>query len=312
MSLFVQLLLQLLLPAMLLIDLFKKDYKQRRDWIIDVSLVAVVLLFVFQTARWDWFSYYLRILLFPAFGLVAYVAFRCIDRKKKTEPAAIATKDYVGYGIKGAILVAMLVLNGSLFAGYFTPAGAVDLAYPLRGGIYYVGGGGANRWINGHNAHPPQDYALDVVRLNAFGKRATGLGPAELEKYAIYGDRVHSPCSGRVVVARDSLIDNIPPARDTTNLAGNHVVIACDGVEVLLAHLKEGSITVAPDDLIQEGFVLGQIGNSGNSSQPHLHIHTERGGADGVILDGEAVPMRFNGRFLVRNSLFSGRTNQEN
>ncbi len=56
MSLFVQLFLQLGLPAILLIDLFKKEYSQRREWLIDVVFVGVILLFVFQTARWDWFS----------------------------------------------------------------------------------------------------------------------------------------------------------------------------------------------------------------------------------------------------------------
>ena len=313
MSLIVQLILQLVLPAILLIDLFKRDYRQRRDWTIDVLLVGGILLFVFQTARWDFFSYYLRILLLPAFGLVSYVAFRCIDRKKPPEDAPLTWKEYTGYGVKGLVIAVALFLNVKILVGSFAPQEAVSLSYPLRGGIYYVGGGGADRWINNHHVTPPQDYALDIVRLNAFGNRAKGIMPPEaLEQYAIYDDRVYCPCSGQVVIAEDGHEDNVPPAKDLEHLAGNHVVIDCEGIEVLLAHLKNGSIVVEAGQEVEEGLVLGQIGNSGNSSQPHLHIHAETGGPTGKILEGEGVPIRFNGRFLVRNSLFSGRQQSEN
>ena len=58
---------------------------------------------------------------------------------------------------------------------------------------------------------------------------------------------------------------------------------------------------------VNEGDVLGQVGNSGNTSQPHLHLHAERGGEPGEIFAGEGVPIELGGRFLVRNSLFNGR-----
>ena len=54
------------------------------------------------------------------------------------------------------------------------------------------------------------------------------------------------------------------------------------------------------------GDVLGQVGNSGNTSQPHLHLHAERGGEPGRSLMAKGVPVKLGGRFLVRNSLFSG------
>ncbi|MGI9182408.1 MAG: hypothetical protein ACR2H9_18165 [Longimicrobiaceae bacterium] len=53
---------------------------------------------------------------------------------------------------------------------------------------------------------------------------------------------------------------------------------------------------------------LGRVGNSGNTTQPHLHIHGERGGTATSILDGEGVPIRFDGHFLVRNSLVRRRS----
>ncbi|MEZ7171746.1 M23 family metallopeptidase [Sporosarcina sp. OR05] len=62
-----------------------------------------------------------------------------------------------------------------------------------------------------------------------------------------------------------------------------------------MAHMKEGSVAVAKGDTVTTGQLLGKVGNSGNTSEPHLHIHAE--------LDGKGVPLTFDGRFLVRNQL---------
>jgi murein DD-endopeptidase MepM/ murein hydrolase activator NlpD len=54
---------------------------------------------------------------------------------------------------------------------------------------------------------------------------------------------------------------------------GNHVVIRGDsGVCVLVAHLQRGSIEVARGQLVQRGDVVGRCGNSGNSTEPHVHM----------------------------------------
>ena len=155
--------------------------------------------------------------------------------------------------------------------------------------------------------HEPQKFALDIVRLNAFGNRASSLSPDDPERYAIFGDTVYSPCSGSVIRAVDGLPDLRPPEKDPDNLAGNHVVLACEGVKVILAHLKQGSVALRSGMRVNEEDVLGQVGNSGNTTQPHLHLHAEWGGEPGKIFDGEGVPMKLGGRFLVRNSLFNSR-----
>ena len=308
MSVLVQLILQFLLPAFLLVDVYRRKYLARRDWLLDVVLVTLVLLFVFMTSRWDWFSYYLRILLIPLLGLVTYASFRCIDKSVTKEEAPASDRKGIEYGVKGLLILAIIVLNIDAFRGYFAPSGTIDLAYPLRSGVYYVGGGGSSRWVNGHHAFPPQDYALDIVRLNMFGNRASGIAPQELSRYAVFEDKVYSPCSGIISQSVDAYPDQTPPERDVEHLAGNYIVISCKGVEVILAHLNQGSLLVQENEVVQQGQVLAQVGNSGNSSQPHLHIHAERGGEGSrEILDGAAVPIRFEGRFLVRNSLFTGR-----
>lgn len=88
---------------------------------------------------------------------------------------------------------------------------------------------------------------------------------------------------------------------DRENMAGNHVAVDCGGFFVVLAHLRRGSIRVGRGDALQTGDLIGEMGNSGNSSEPHLHIHAQRGLPDGAPLGGQPLGLTINGRFLVRN-----------
>jgi murein DD-endopeptidase MepM/ murein hydrolase activator NlpD len=72
---------------------------------------------------------------------------------------------------------------------------------------------------------------------------------------------------------------------------------------VAVAHLLRGSVTVNAGELIKTGQAIAKIGNSGNTSEPHLHIHARKPSTSSSILGGEGVPIVFEGRFLVRNSL---------
>lgn len=129
------------------------------------------------------------------------------------------------------------------------------------------------------------------------------MSPKDLTRYAIFGDTVYSLCGGRVMVAVDGFPDLAPPQRDPRNSAGNHVVLECKGVRILLAQLMRSSVLVGGGDLVKEGQPAGKVGNSGNTSEPRLHIHAGRGDHR----RGEGVPILFAGRFLVRNSVVFGR-----
>ena len=294
--------LQLVLPAVLIFLQWRSRPASKLKWLLDTAVIFLVLLFLFIAARWEFFSYYLRVALFPLSVLASVMAYRNITAGESANSLAHHLRQ------NGLNIILILFLgwqNLNVLRGYFYPGEAINLAYPLRGGLYYVGGGGSSRWLNNHNAFPPQDYALDIVALNAAG-RPVGGDQSDLQSYAIFGDPLYSPCSGTVAAAVDGRPDLIPPNADRVNLAGNYVLLACHDVEILLAHMKQGSVVVAAGDAVEEGQIIGAVGNSGQTTQPHLHIHAERGGAPGQILDGEGVPITFNDRFLVRNSLFTG------
>jgi murein DD-endopeptidase MepM/ murein hydrolase activator NlpD len=86
-------------------------------------------------------------------------------------------------------------------------------------------------------------------------------------------------------------------------LAGNNIAIQFGSYIVLLAHIQMNSILVREGESIEKGQLIGKIGNSGNTSEPHLHIHVVQGEDLENVFKGVGVPIVFEDRFLVRNSL---------
>ena len=235
----------------------------------------------------------------------------------------ISRWDIVGYWLQYIFLAALLILawhrGGWLLFGFsvlfllaielfFRQSGRsapLELSFPLSAGTYYVAHGGSFKILNHHRGSKSQSCALDIVQLNGFGMRAAGIYPQRLQNYKIFGDVVLSPCAGTVTSVLDEL-PNLPLGEmDRKNVTGNHIVIRSDDSEVYvgLAHLMQGSILVKVGDRVTVGQALACVGNSGNTSEPHLHIHAKRGGRLESMLDGEGVPMRFGGRWLIRNSI---------
>ena len=177
---------------------------------------------------------------------------------------------------------------------------------PAGPGEFYVVHGGNTEAMNHHSPVPAQRFALDLVALNGFGARADGISPTENSAFAIYGAPVRAPCNGRVLIAVDGFENNEPGQTDLKNLAGNHLAIHCEkaDVTVLLAHLEKNSLVPKAGKKVRQGEELGAVGNSGNSSEPHLHIHVVGGKVsdeEQLLKTAEALPMTFGGRFLVRN-----------
>lgn len=291
----------LILPSYLIVSLWKEREMSQFKWLLKLLYSGMFLLYVFVAGRWDWTSYYLRY-VFPVLFVAAAIA---SYRETKAQPF-FAENGRGRWRHNLGALVSLVVFMG-FFAwaarGYFYSDTPVRLAFPLEEGWYYVGQGGNSTSVNYHNSNSAQQYALDVAELNALGVRARGIYPTTLERYVIFGRMVRSPCDGTVATVVDGLPDQIPPAADRQTPAGNHVVIACKGVNVLLAHLHAGSIVVASGDAVTSGQRLGRVGNSGNTSEPHLHIHAVRAGS-GDVLKGDGVPILFDGTFAVRNTTF--------
>lgn len=141
-----------------------------------------------------------------------------------------------------------------------------------------------------------QRYAYDFVVAD---KGTTFSGdPADVRSYFCYGRPVLAPADGVVAESRDGDPDT-PPAPDGAvgcaggDIHGNHVVIRhASGEHAVLARLAPGSVAVRPGQEVRCGDVVGPCGSSGNSSEPHLHIHVQAGAS---FYTAPGVPMRFKG-----------------
>jgi hypothetical protein len=291
---------QVAIPMFLIGAVVISRQPNRFRWLVTFITFGMVIAYLLLSARWDISSLYLRVAIpvaFIAANFIGYQRIRESDTAGKLQAAVYWT----------TTLGVIVLMSGFLWfsiRGNLMPDGAVDLTSPLEG-TNVVLNGGSSPFTNAHFRVRPQDFALDIVGVNAIGSRASLFGShGDLGSYVIYGAPIFSPCDGRISAVVNTLPDHSPPDGDTENPAGNHVLIECKDIEVLLAHMQQQSVTVTVGELVTTGALLGKVGNSGNTTEPHLHIHAERGGEPGVILDGEAVPITIAGRFLVRNSIF--------
>jgi hypothetical protein len=255
-----------------------------------------------------WWSPYAYAL---ALAVGTLFAFRRLQRRKAGAGPVLRWSEIGGgAALSVAILAALVPLTG----GRTAPAGAVDLAFPLAPGRYLIVNGGDGPHVNAHFLTLADNerfrpwiglsYGVDIVGIDDFGLRASGIAPTDPAAYIIFGTGVLAPCDGDVVAVNDGLPDLPVPEKDRANLAGNFVLIACGEHHVALGHFRRGTIRVAVGERVETGMLLGEVGNSGNSDEPHLHIHVQKGTAADAPLSGEPVPLTLGGRFPVRNDRF--------
>ncbi len=183
-----------------------------------------------------------------------------------------------------------------------------DLRLPFRG-EWFVFWGGRSVQQNYHAATPDQRFAYDLV-IHHDGRSYRGEGKKN-EDYHCFGVELFAPGSGTVVAVENSVPDNIPGEMNPRQALGNHVVLDHGNHEYsFLAHFQQGTIVVGVGDVLESGALLGRCGNSGNSSEPHLHYHLQ----DTPRFNrGEGLPAQFqgylaNGQLQVRGEPVQGQT----
>jgi biotin carboxyl carrier protein len=159
-----------------------------------------------------------------------------------------------------------------------------ELAPPLQGERFIAADGccDATRHtrailpVNG-DVWVAQRYAIDYEQVDEQGLVYSG-DPAAVESYPVYGQEALAVADATVVHVIDDLPEQVPGALPEsiplTEADGNSVILDLGGgFYGLYAHFQPGSIRVEVGDEVEVGDVLGLVGNSGNSSAPHLHFH---------------------------------------
>ena len=165
--------------------------------------------------------------------------------------------------------------------------------FPLRG-IWFAGWGAS--FHTGHRWGAPEEFALDIAKLGGDGLTRRGDG-TKFEDYYAYGAEVLTASDGRVIKAANDQPEDPSAmqrpgetqeayfarlqkeqgerlAKGLTAITGNYVMIDHGKNEYsLYAHLQPGSVRVHVGDQVKAGEVIGKLGSSGNSTEPHLHFH---------------------------------------
>lgn len=171
-------------------------------------------------------------------------------------------------------------INGLLIEPY-TPANLPKLvrnksklALPFNG-RWTVLWGGDTKEQNYHIEVPVQKGAFDFIVTDSLGN-AFKTDSKTNEDYYAFGKAILAACDAEVVMAVDGVKDNVPGNVNPMFVTGNTVLLKSAGGEYFLyAHFKQHSILVTEGQHVKQGQVLGQCGNSGNSTQPHLHFHIQ-------------------------------------
>jgi hypothetical protein len=189
----------------------------------------------------------------------------------------------------------------------------VVLSLPFRG--RWLVQNSPSRRIPSHGTHLfATTYAIDFVPVDDRGRSAPRswrsiLWTERPEAFVGFGRAVLSPAAGTIVVVHDGEEDHVARRSPSALLAyavtqagrirggagaiaGNHVVIALpDGAHVLAAHLQQGSVAVGLGDRVAAGTPIGACGNSGNSTEPHVHLQA-MDGPDAATARGLQISFR--------------------
>jgi len=174
------------------------------------------------------------------------------------------------------------------------------ISSPLRGDHWLAGNGPSNS--SGHRralipidarAAIAQRFAIDWVKLGNEGQTYHD-DKLDNKNYYAYGVDALAVADGVVTEVKDGIPQNVPGENSRAvpitleTVGGNHVILDIGGGNfAFYAHLQPGSLRVKLGDKVRRGQVVGLVGNSGNSTEPHLHFHISNGSSP---LGSEGLP----------------------
>ncbi len=149
-----------------------------------------------------------------------------------------------------------------------------ELILPFHG-VWYVFWGGKKPSDNYHNSYPSMKGASDFWVMGSNGK-SHRQGATRNEDFYAFGKEIIAPVDSKVIYAYDKIPDNKWPAMNSNAGTGNVVLLETKNKEyIVLGHLMQNSVEVVEGQQVKQGEVIGLCGNSGKSTEPHLHFQIQ-------------------------------------
>lgn len=197
-----------------------------------------------------------------------------------------------------ALLWGMLVIrwrHGNNLPSVDTYTSDVTYTLPFEGAWVVVNGGFTQPYSHAWNI-PVQRYAYDFLQLEK-GRSFVG-NEQKVENYHCYGKAIVAPADGVVVRVNNRSNDSLILGKGrffnrSNHIAGNYAIVKhAEEQYSLMAHLQKDSILVKAGEKVVRGQILARCGNTGNSTEPHLHFHLQNGPN---FYTSVGLPIRFQG-----------------
>ncbi|MFO0920135.1 MAG: M23 family metallopeptidase [Candidatus Saccharimonadales bacterium] len=151
---------------------------------------------------------------------------------------------------------------------------SVKFSLPFNGSwLTFWGGDTAEQ--NHHHSVASQKFAFDFIQTDKDNKFFRTNGKTNND-YFSFGADILAPADGVVIETVNGLRDNKPSELNSFNYIGNYIMIKHEGkLFSVLGHLKQNSIVVSVGDTVKRGQKIAKCGNSGYTTDPHLHFHIQ-------------------------------------
>ncbi len=295
----------------------KEKSKIKIDWWIYSIPIIFILAWRFHFIIYSRSSHIKTVALF--YGGPYIITFLCIVFLMFGIIRSFRKRPFFNYWrIVGFLALSCLCFSGQLYhefpSFYDDKPSKIAFRLPLDTAVT-VFWGGSSEQNNYHAVATDQRWAYDLAVLkndNSFSGDST-----KLENYYCYGLPVLSPADGKIIKVVDTEPDvAIGKIGGYINeVGGNHLIIQVAPKEFLfICHLKPKSIKVKQGDNVKQGQELALVGNSGNTSEPHIHIHLQDSKEEFIA---QGIPLYFhhytvNGKFVARGIPTGGFDDNDN
>lgn len=233
-------------------------------------------------------------LIFPIIGLIGVLVFTVIAivfavRKKQIRKSLLSV--VICLVLLFPILITMNVVPVAYPIDIKKTGPALTIVSPFKEDSIVGFGGETIKNNTPHAMWASERWAYDMV-MEPYND-----GSSKFSDYGIWDKDVYSPVAGTIVAAYDKEDDIKPNTEDFKSMEGNHVYIKVKetGTFILLNHFKKNSVKVKVGQEVKASDFLGKVGNSGSTSEPHLHIHHQHQNPVDIIypLFAEGLPLYF-------------------